>query len=177
MVEVGVDGVGDVLVGEGEGVGVLAQGGRCVGVAEPGLGLEDLAAADQEGRHRVPEPVQGRVRDAGGVAECGEPVSEDFGAEAVVVASIGGEQPRTELPLDPGLLVCDESVPHAAVEAPMVIDRPRPDFGVVTMPAETALSIRRVRPTRSAIRRAVSSPRRAPVSAARRTRSRSSSAR
>ena len=49
VIEVVVDGVGAVAVGEGERVGVLARRRGWVGVAEMGLGLEDLTAGDEEG--------------------------------------------------------------------------------------------------------------------------------
>ena len=64
---------------------------------------------------------------------------------------------------------------RAAVSAPRVSVRPCPDFGVVSSPAEMARSMRSVLaarpvgPVRSVKRSATSSPRRAPVSAARRT--------
>jgi hypothetical protein len=62
LVEVAVDGVGHVGVGEGERVGVFPKGGRRVGVAEPGLGLEDLAPGHEKGGHVVPQ----RCNDAPG---------------------------------------------------------------------------------------------------------------
>jgi hypothetical protein len=54
---VAVLGVGHVLVGERQRIGVLTQRGGGVGVAEPGLGLQDLAAGNEEGGDAVPRPV------------------------------------------------------------------------------------------------------------------------
>jgi hypothetical protein len=95
-VEVPVDGVGDGAVGQRERVGVFAQGGGGVGVPEAGLGGEDFTASDEEGGDGVPEPVQGGVWDAGGVAHEREAVAEGFGAESVVVGQVGAEQPRPQ---------------------------------------------------------------------------------
>lgn len=77
-------------------VSVFAQGGGGVGVPEPGLCGEDLPACDQEGGDGVPQPVQGGVRDAGGVAHEREAVAEDLGAEPVLVGQVRAEQPRPE---------------------------------------------------------------------------------
>ena len=41
-------------------VRVLAQGRRCVGVTEAGLGLQDLATFDQERGDVVTQPMQSR---------------------------------------------------------------------------------------------------------------------
>lgn len=57
-IEMVVDGVGGFAVGEGQGIGVLAQAGGGVAVAEAGLGLEDLAAANQEAGDVVAQPMQ-----------------------------------------------------------------------------------------------------------------------
>ncbi len=42
------------------------------------------------------QPVQGGVRDAGGVAELGEAVAQDLGAQPMLVGRVGTEQPRAE---------------------------------------------------------------------------------
>jgi len=55
LVEEGVEVIGDVLV-ERCGVGVVVQGRGRVAVAEPGLGLEQRAAADEIGRDAVTKP-------------------------------------------------------------------------------------------------------------------------
>jgi len=64
-VQVGVDGIGDVPVGQWQGVGVLAQGGGGVGMAETGLRGQYLPAGDEEGGHGVPQTVQRRIGHAG----------------------------------------------------------------------------------------------------------------
>lgn len=159
-------------------MGVLAQSGGSIGVPKARLGLEDLPTGDQERRHGVAEPVQGRVGDTRCIPQLDEAVAEDLGAQPVLMGLVGGEQPRPHGLAGAGLPVGDEAVPpRPAVEDPMVITRPCPDFGVVITPAETARWMCRVRSWRSSMRNPASSPRRAPVSAARRTRSRSSSAR
>ena len=70
MVEV----VGDVLVVEGCGVGVVAEGGGWFAVAEAALGLEELAFADQVGADAVTQAVQGGVGHTSSSAEAVEAV-------------------------------------------------------------------------------------------------------
>ena len=43
-------------------------------MAEPVLGLEDVALSDEDGRDGVPEPVQGHVGVTGTAREIAEPV-------------------------------------------------------------------------------------------------------
>ena len=88
-----VDGVGDVPIGEGHGVGVLAEGGGGVPVAEPGLGLQDLATCDEEGGDVVAKPVQGRPGHAGLVAEATEPAVQDADGQPSLVGWVGCEHP------------------------------------------------------------------------------------
>jgi hypothetical protein len=61
VVEVVVEGVGDAGVDEWQGVGVLPERGGGIGVAESGLGLEDLTAGHEEGGDVVAELVEGGV--------------------------------------------------------------------------------------------------------------------
>jgi hypothetical protein len=65
---VAVEGVGDVLVRERQGVGVLAKCGGGVGVAESGQGLQDFAAGNEEGGDAVPDWrfLLSRARQAAG---------------------------------------------------------------------------------------------------------------
>ena len=95
-VQVLVDGVGHGAVGEREGVGVFAEGGRGVGVAQAGLGLEDLSAGDEERGHAVPQAVEAGAGDGCGIAELGEAATEDLAAQALVMSEVGGEGPRTK---------------------------------------------------------------------------------
>jgi hypothetical protein len=57
-------------------MGVVAQGGDEVSVAEPSLSLEDSAFPDQSGADAVAEAVQGGVGEASGAAEPFEAVRE-----------------------------------------------------------------------------------------------------
>ena len=91
-----VERVGDVGVGEGEGVGVLAEGGGCVAVTQAGLGLQDVPAGDEERGDVVAEMVQSRARYPGVVAQAREAVPERPGGEPLVVRTVGGEEPLPE---------------------------------------------------------------------------------
>jgi hypothetical protein len=68
--------VGDVGVIERDGMGVVAQRGGRVAVAEAGLGLEQRPLFDQVGGHAVPEAVQSRMFDARGYPQAGEPAGD-----------------------------------------------------------------------------------------------------
>ena len=75
-------------VGEGEGVGVLAQRRGGVGVSEAGLGLKDLAAGDEEGGDVVTQAVERGVRYVGSVAESGKAVPEAARREVLVMTLV-----------------------------------------------------------------------------------------
>jgi len=176
-----------VCVGARNDAGVRAQGGRGVGVAEAGLCVEDFAVAYQSGDHGVAEAVQGGGGHVGVVADEGEPVAEDLSAQAAVVGKVGGE--------DPGPHGHGRDAARRLVLVPA--GRPGrgelvPQVGGVRAEGDSATAsglgagqdakgdgplMLRMRPSRSAIWSAASSPRRTPVSAARRTRRRSCSAR
>lgn len=50
------------------------------------MGVEDLPVADECGGDGMPEAVQGCAGDTGLVPDPGEPVAEDLGAEATMMA-------------------------------------------------------------------------------------------
>ena len=108
----GVEGVCHGRVGERQGVGVLAERGGGVGVAQSGLGLEDLSAGDQVGGDVVAKPVQGGLGDTGGITNLVEPVPQRFGAEATLVAWVGREQPRPYRVAGPRVPGLGEGVPQ-----------------------------------------------------------------
>ena len=96
-VEVLVEGVGDVGVGEGESVGVLPQRGSRISVTESGLGGEDVTPGDEEGGDVVPKLVEGGF-NAGGVAEPFEAVTQDSNGQVALMLEVGAEHPRPEVP-------------------------------------------------------------------------------
>jgi hypothetical protein len=69
-----VEGVGDVFVVEGNGVGIVAQRGCRVAVSESRLCLQQPAVADELRGDSVAEPVQRRPFDTRRDTESGEPV-------------------------------------------------------------------------------------------------------
>jgi hypothetical protein len=50
-------------------------------VTEPVLGLQQITTTDQDGRHRVPQAVQGNVTVPGGGRQIGEPVPGAAGGQ------------------------------------------------------------------------------------------------
>ena len=152
--------VGDVEGVERGGVRGAAQCGGGVSVAEPGLGLEELAVSDQVGGDAVPEPVQRRVRQAGTLSEPGEPVGQQ-------ICSGVGEPPEvgvnTQSP-------CTASDParrsHAskcvriisAVVPPIVMRRVRPVLVGPSTSRDRFRSMVNTRSSRSLSRRVASSP-------------------
>ena len=117
--------VGHVEVIQGSGVGVVAEGGDGVSVAEPSLRLEDLALADQLRADTVAKAVKGSVGEAGGEAEPFEAMGEQIGPGVTEPSEVRGEDPvgddlgRTD-PLPPRL-ECSTII--AAVVAPSVTRR------------------------------------------------------
>ncbi len=85
--------VGNVKVVQGSGMGVVAQGGDGVSVAEPSLGLENLALADQLRADAVAEAVKGSLGKAGGEAEPFEAAREQVGAGVAEPPEVRRENP------------------------------------------------------------------------------------
>ena len=176
LVEVAVDGVRDRPVGQGQCVGVLPQGGGGARVSQPGL--------PPAGPGRAPPGRRPHGAGAGGRVASGSPAASRNRAKRCpsVVAPRRSWCPGSRLNSQ-GPTAGPERSAHswarvchrAAVPRPTVRVRPWPDLGVVSCPAESARSRCRTRPRKSPRRSAASSPRRAPVSAASRTISRSSS--
>lgn len=69
--EEAVELVGNVGVIERDGMGVVAQRGGGVAVAEAGLGLEQPPLVHQVGGHAVAQAVQGRMLDPRSLPEVG----------------------------------------------------------------------------------------------------------
>lgn len=66
-------------------------------MAEAGLGLEALAAADEEGGDVVAEAVQGRVGNAGRGAEPGEAMPERARRDRALMIAVAAEHPRSNV--------------------------------------------------------------------------------
>ena len=86
-----VDIVRDLTVFQWKGVGVVPQRRGRIAMTEPVLGPEELAPADQEGGHRMPQPVETDPDQVGLRAQLGEPVTHGVGGEAPLVVDIPRE--------------------------------------------------------------------------------------
>lgn len=171
IVEAPVEFVGEVDVVERGRVGVVAQGCCGVSVPEPGLCLEEMTVFDERRGHRMPEAVQrGVAAQPGAVTEPDEPVGQQAGSGVDRPPVVGGEHPVVDhFVRTRASQVSKWSRIIAAVVAPIVMRLVRFDLVGLRSTVST-------RPSRSDRRNVASSPRRAPVSAASRTRSRFCSA-
>ena len=95
----GINRISNGGIGKRDGVGVLAQGRRCVGVTKTRLGLQNLAALNKERRDVVTESMKTRALDAGTVGESRNAMPERSGRDSRSMVGIGTEQPDTELVL------------------------------------------------------------------------------
>ena len=81
---------------EREGVGILTQGRRRVGVTKTRLGLQDLVSFDEERSNVVTQPMQRCSLDASALRKSCKSVPECSGRDSRSMVEFGAEQPDTE---------------------------------------------------------------------------------
>lgn len=148
-VQVVIDGIGDVGIGEWERVGVLTQGGGGVGVAETGLSLKDPPRSDKECGDAMAQSMQCCLRDACLGADVSESMSKNLRPQMVLVSEVGTEQPGSKLVTFLATPALREVVPQLGGMGSDGDHRGWPDLGGSRCRPDRARSMRRTRPSRS----------------------------
>ncbi len=153
----------------------MAQRRTCMPVTEAVLGSDESTPTDKVGGHGVSEAMKARGINSGFSLHPVEATTQPLRLANLERVASGENNQSWPHSASPGnSAVCAQII--STVVVPRVMRLVRLVFVEPTTPPDTPRSIRSTRPSRSPIRSAASSPRRAPVSAATRTSSKVCSA-